>query len=119
MIRQISFALLTLFLGTTACSSSSSSGGGGSSNSCVGAYAGSADCFSCVQSSCSSQLNTFTSACSDFLSCSCPNGTLDANAESSQACQSKRTSSCQSADNALFEMGGCVLQSCAHPCGAS
>lgn len=106
--------LSAVALAAFACSSSSG-GGGGAASSCFASAAGASQaCQSCVESSCSSQLSSTNSACSDFLSCVCPGGTYNAN--NLQMCASKETSACQMAGSSV---GSCEQQNCASQCASS
>lgn len=97
---------------------SSSSNGGGGSSQCASSFgpmgSGDTQCSSCTQSNCGSQISAIESGCSDYLSCICPNGTVDENL--AQQCAPKaQESSCSSAES---NIGSCVSAHCATECGS-
>ncbi|HTQ45991.1 MAG TPA: hypothetical protein VMI75_24715 [Polyangiaceae bacterium] len=113
-------ALSAVAAASYACSSSSSSsnGGGGASQcaSSVGGMPSGSDtqCSSCVQSNCGSQISGFESGCSDYLSCVCPNGSVDQSLI--QQCAPKvQESSCTSAEQ---NIQSCINAHCASQCAS-
>lgn len=103
------------------CSSGSSGGGGGGNDgSCnattvfsEGAAAGNS-CASCMESSCNSQVSSYQSGCSDYISCVC---SASGNTSSIESCESKiEESSCETAAQAL---GTCANANCHTQCNTS
>ncbi|HEX8791439.1 MAG TPA: hypothetical protein VF765_10855 [Polyangiaceae bacterium] len=100
-----------------ACSSSSSNGGGASQcASSFGPMGGSTNtqCDSCTQSNCGSQISAVESGCNDYLSCICPNGTVDQNL-AQQCAPKEQESSCSSA---VSNISSCVSAHCSSQCGS-
>jgi hypothetical protein len=85
-------------------------------DACVESSIGAANveaCFGCIKTSCSSQLGTFDSACSSYLSCACPDGEFVGSA--AVACGMDLGSDCVAAGAA---MNACAGTTCASSCGS-
>ena len=98
--------------------SSSSSGSDGNAG-CLEAQAatGGSGCYACIQSKCASQLTSYESVCSAYISCVCPSGMFSVTAAESAACeQDLSESACTSASQAGQD---CQTANCATECGQS
>ncbi|HEY1694245.1 MAG TPA: hypothetical protein VGG39_18880 [Polyangiaceae bacterium] len=105
-------AVVGAAVAAVACSSSSKGNGSGSCNGAPTTE--SADCTSCIENSCGSQVSAYESACSDYVSCFCNGG---ANAQAEQNCESKLSEgNCASAGDAV---GTCEQSSCATQCSGT
>jgi hypothetical protein len=96
--------------GVFACSGTTN--GGGSNTACLQQSTSSA-CYSCMTTNCSSQVNTFESSCTDYISCICPGGSYDSCNVASCGSHLTATGACQGADMAV---GQCAETSCASEC---
>jgi len=93
-------------------------GGAGKSDdagACVEGYLSSmvpADCAQCLLTSCSSEIDSFLSACSGYVDCVCPGGTFTPVNEETCGSQLEQ-SSCLSAS---MTVGDCQMANCAATC---
>src|SRR5580704_13198404 len=107
--------VVALAVAAAAFACSSNNGGGVDGSSCISnslSSTGNSACSPCLEASCSSLLGGFESACSDYLTCICPGGTLNQGLESQ--CSSKATEgTCNSSAQTLLS---CIEANCQSQC---